>query len=92
VARFLIATRDSDDAVAAANSSSHECTVIAGSVNCASVWNYVYRGRTQGLWGFAALRAAFWLALALIAFAAVYGSFRWVLAGRKKRASPERDG
>lgn len=90
---FFIAQGIDDDALAAANSASHDCAKIAGDLNCSSVWGDVYHARTAniqyGLWGFSAAEAAIWLVLALILFAVVYWSVRWVVAGRKK-ASRER--
>lgn len=89
---FLIATNKAEEADAVATAHYEDCVQRSiEDYDCWAARQMIYEARTDklagGLWGFAASMAAIYLVLALIAFAAVYGSIRWTLAGRKPAGS-----
>ena len=87
---------DADDEGRAAAAAAYKaCMGLAYSENadgtldlsdCQKSRDVIHRSHTSelagGLWGYAAIRAAVILALGLLAFAILYGSARWIAAGR----------
>ena len=85
---FFIAKNIDDRATATATAFYADCSKIPNEgYDCWAARESVYRAHTDqiqgGLWGFAAGLAAIYLALGLILFGILYGSYRWILRGRK---------
>lgn len=91
---YFIAKARSDKGTAAANAFYRQCTSgpYHPEYHCSAGWLKIYNMYTGysawRLFGYSAELAAAYLALALILFAAVYGSIRWVLAGRASASKP----
>lgn len=92
---FYIATNLDDDARAGSEAFYEACMglVFEGSPTartpdyCRATRDQFYESRTSllvgGLWGYASIIAAYYLLGALIVFGLIYGSIRWIVAGRK---------
>jgi hypothetical protein len=86
---FFIAARMENSARKAANDYFDGCIKrVPEGFDCWAARDRIFEAHTDklegGLWGFSAMTAALILLLALIALAIIYGSVRWVLAGRTK--------
>lgn len=86
---FFIAQNKAADARAKASTFLDSClTPPIGDFDCWAGRDRIYEAHTEqlagGLWGYAAISAAFYLVLALILFGLIYGSARWILAARSR--------
>ncbi len=91
---YLIAKNAEEGARATADARYKQCITPRPPEGyiCWESWDKIYEGHTSklegGLWGSSATKAAIYLVFALIVFAVLYGSVRWVLAGREQPSLP----